>query len=178
MVRRKDHRTLEIAQVLAALDAQPRERAVSGITQMGKWIRRNARASGPASTWGVHRSTGAAVVRRRLLDEGPPLAEIARRRKRFPRRCASETRPRAPPSARRDPASSGRAPRASSPAVICAEPAYFATSADSASVPACTSRGVAPPVFAQSRIAARFSLRVPSVRGSSGSGHIRARRIL
>ena len=34
-----------------------------------------------------------------------------------------------------------------------------------------------PPLFTQSRIAARFSLRVPSVRGSSGSGQTSARRI-
>ena len=43
-------------------------------------------------------------------------------------------------------------------------------------VPVCTWRG-APPLFTQSRIAARFSLRVPSVRGSSGSGQTSARRI-
>ena len=42
---------------------------------------------------------------------------------------------------------------------------------------AARARGAAPPLCTQSRIAARFSLRVPSVRGSSGSGQTSARRI-
>ena len=38
-------------------------------------------------------------------------------------------------------------------------------------------RGAVPPLFTQSRIAARLSFRVPSVRGSSGSGQTTTRRI-
>ena len=55
-------------------------------------------------------------------------------------------------------------------------PAYFAISAFSRSCRPHARRGVAP-LRTQSRIAARFSFRVPSVRGSSGSGQTMRLRI-
>ena len=159
-------------------DADPGEqRAPSGRIQVGRLTRRIARAGQrPVPRRETHR-----LGRRRVA--APAAARPARgarrrraRRRTRPRRCASGTRPRARPSARRVRASSGqlfdrRAGGRSS------RPAYLASSAASAVACRPRRRAARRPPFTQSRMAARFSLRVPSVRGSSGSGHTSARRI-
>ena len=75
--------------------------------------------------------------------------------------------------------SSELSPNSSS--VVCGErsarPAYLATRAASASPPDGAGRASVPPAITHSRMAARLSLPVPSVRGSSGSGQTSARRI-
>ena len=148
----------------------------SGRIHVGRLTRRTARAghvrfqdgnatgsagidacAGARSTSGRSAPTFARLGERALVD------------------AVRRTRPRARPSAPRARASSSRARRASSRATR-RRPLYLASSAASWSRPAGTARR-SPPPATHSRIAARFSFRVPSVRGSSGSGHTSARRI-
>ena len=165
------------ARALRRAATRTRARA-AGSRSAGSRGGRRARASARFHDGKVDRLGRRRVARRRALDERAQLPEIARARRTRPRRCASGTRPRARPSARRDRASSARAPRASSAATRSLAAGVFRDQrGERVGRPAAPARGAAPPLFTQSRIAARFSLRVPSVRGSSGSGQTSARRI-
>ena len=123
-------------EMLAALDADPREDARER-QNPGRQADAPNGARRPAAVprGKVHRLGGRRARGRLPLDERAQLGQVLALRRTRPRRCASETRPRARPSARPARASSGRARRASSPGARSPRPACFATSAASLSVP-------------------------------------------
>ena len=178
VVRGENHRPADRLQVLAAVDANPREQPRDG-QDPGRQARAADGACRPRSVprRKLDRLEAAAPALSALLDDRRAGRTDRALRRTRARRCACRTRPRAPPSARPVRASSGQARRAWSSdveigaaRVLRDERRQQIGAARPSAAPARRSSSTA-------AIAARFNLPVPSVRGSAASGQATARRI-